>query len=71
MIKNFGEVESNFRDVFAGLHGKIKDFIFINDTDICIAYKINEGTTYKKSIKVVDKINREIIAARDATIASL
>lgn len=30
IIKNFGEVDSNFKEVFAGLHGKVKDYLFIN-----------------------------------------
>jgi hypothetical protein len=71
VLKNFGEVDSNFREVFAAMHGKVKDFLFISESDICLAYKIKEGSTYKKAIMTVDKLRREDIAARDATIAYL
>lgn len=71
VLKNFGEVDSNFREVFAAMHGKVKDFLFISESDICLTYRIKEGSTYKKAIMAVDKLRREDIAARDATIAYL
>ena len=71
LIRNFGEVDSNFREVFAGMQGRLKDFLFISEADICLAYKLKEGTTYKRAIRTVDRLNRDAIAARDSTIVNL
>lgn len=32
ILRNFGEVENNFKNLFIQLHIKIKDFLFIGDT---------------------------------------
>jgi len=48
-------VDNNFKNLFIQLHIKIKDFLFIGDSDICQKYKIREGMSYKKAIGIIDK----------------
>lgn len=59
VIKSFGEVENNFREVFVDLHLKLKDFLFLNDNDMSNKYKLKEGITYRKACKNIDRITSQ------------
>lgn len=34
IIKNFGEVDNNFKSLFGDLQSKLKDYLFLNDAEI-------------------------------------
>ena len=69
IVKNFGEVDSNFRQTFADLHLKFKNYLFVSEIDICKLFKIREGISYKKALKIADKFTRDNISQRDSKIA--
>lgn len=71
VIKSFGEVENNFREVFVDLHLKLKDFLFLNDNDIGNKYKLKEGITYRKACKNIDRINLQWIEKKEERISQL
>lgn len=54
MIKSFGDVQNNFSALFVDVQAKIKEFLFLYDEELCGKYRIREGSTYKKAIKIVD-----------------
>lgn len=68
VIKSFGEVDNNFKALFVDIQARVKDYLFINDAELCHNYKIMEGSTYKRAIWKVDKINREIIGQQSKAI---
>ena len=68
IIKNFADVDNNFRQIFSELHGRFKDYLFLNEMDLCVQYKIKDGCSYKKAIKIVDKYCRDAITKRDEKI---
>lgn len=71
VIKSFGEVENNFREVFVDLHLRLKDFLFLNDNDISNKYKLKEGITLRKACKNIDKINSQWIEKHEQKITQL
>ena len=71
VIKSFGEVDNNFKHTFSDLHIKFKDYLFLNEVELCTQYKIKDGCSYKKAIKMVDKYCREAIVKRDDKIEKM
>ena len=71
VIKSFGEVDNNFKGLFVNLHQRIKDYLFISEAELCKKYRIREGNTYKKSIKIVDRLNEETIKEKNELILFL
>lgn len=65
MVKSFGEVDSNFKEVFSELHLKLKDFLFLGDAQISFKYKLKEGVTYRKTCRTMEKMSNEWLRQKD------
>lgn len=53
VLKSFSEVDNNFRDVFADLHIRVKEFLFLNDPELSIKYRLKEGVSYRKTVRMM------------------
>jgi hypothetical protein len=68
VIKSFAEVDNNFKQIFMDLQARMKDFLFLSDFELSVHYKIKEGCSCKKALKIVDKYSRDAISKRDGQI---
>lgn len=71
VVKSFGEVESNFREVFSELQLKLKDFLFLGDAQLSFKYKLKEGVTYRKACRTMEKMSSEWLRQKDERISEL
>jgi len=40
VIKNFGEVDSNFKNLFLDMQAKLKPYLFLSESDIALKYRL-------------------------------
>ena len=71
IIRSFGDVDNNFRSLFIALHGKLKEFLFIQDAELCLRYKIRDGCSFKKVVKGMDKFHANAMFMKDGQINDL
>lgn len=71
VVRSFGEVDNNFREVFVGLHNQLKPFLFLNESELASRYRLREGLSYRKACHLIDKQHLEVVAERDERIRLL
>lgn len=71
VVKSFGEVDNNFKEVFGELHLRLKEYLFLGDAQISFKYKLKEGVTYRKTCRTMEKMNGEWLKQKDERIAEL
>lgn len=49
----------------------MKDYLFLGDSQISFKYKLKEGVTYRKTSKVMEKMNSEWLQKKEDRIAEL
>ena len=54
LIRNFSEVDNNFKSLFEDVHTHLKGFLFVEESELTRRYKIRAGMFYKKATKVID-----------------
>mgnify|MGYP000922370030 FL=1 len=64
-------MDNNFKSLFGDLQVRLKDYLFLNDAEISQKYKIREGCTYKKAIKLLDKFHCNVVVNKDQQIDDL
>ena len=55
VLRNFSEVDNNFKDLFADIHPLLKGFLFVEDSPLSQKYRIREGISFKKATTIIDK----------------
>lgn len=71
VLKSFSEVDNNFREVFADLHVRLKDFLFLNDPELGLKYRLKEGVSYRKTVRTMEKTSTEWLQQKSKRIEEL